>query len=241
MHPEDEVFARMALIPGALEKRGFDLKDGAYILRTTLPKSGFDLTLEITPSGRASGRATDPDTGDEYAPLHAANPTLAFACMVQDEYRRLLEEIASECFRPRSFASDQGNRLEALINDAWGDVPDNPFSNMDAGAFRTPGGKWYALVMMVPRDKLAGSREGGAGSDEGRGSAPGGLVEAANLKADPEEIPSLIQRDGIFKAWHMNKRHWITVLLDGTLDDASLMTLVARSRALVMGGHKGGA
>ncbi len=226
MHPEDEAFLRMAMIPGALERRGFVKKDGVFILMSSLPGSGFDLTLEISPDGKACGRTTDPDTGDEYAPLHAASPSGAFACAVQDEYRRLLDGIARECFRPRRFASDQGCRLQALLEKAFGDVPDNPFSDMEAGAFRTPQGKWYALVMAVPRSKL---------SKDGKSASGGGIVEIANLKTLPSEIPSLVTRDGIYPAWHMSKRHWISVTLDDTLKDDEVLELMSGSRALVMG------
>ena len=47
------------------------------------------------------------------------------------------------------------------------------------------------------------------------------IVEVMNLKADPDLIPRLVQADGICPAWHMNKKHWISVLLDDTLEDAA--------------------
>ncbi len=224
LYPECEIFKKRELIEGALEHHGFSQEGGAFILHTRLPKAGFDLAISITPSGGVEGHAFDPDTGDEYLPLHAREPQGAFASQVQDEYRGILQGIAASCFRPRRFMSDQANRLEGLIREAFGDVPDNPFSDLDAGAFRTPGGKWYALVMAVPRSRIMKESAG-----------EGAMVEIANLKADPGEIPSLVSRDGIIPAYHMNKRYWISVLLDGTLDDRSLMELVSRSRDLVMG------
>lgn len=58
------------------------------------------------------------------------------------------------------------------------------------------------------------------------------VVEVINLKTDPEEIPELLSRPGIFRAWHMNKKHWISAILDGALSDEELFTLIRRSYSL---------
>ena len=57
--------------------------------------------------------------------------------------------------------------------------------------------------MQLPKNKI------GLESDE--------LVNVVNLKCEPLLIGSLILDDGIQKAYHMNKNHWITVRLDGSV------------------------
>ena len=39
---------------------------------------------------------------------------------------------------------------------------------------------------------------------------------------------------GIFPAYHMNKTHWVTVLLDGTLPEPELFWLLEESYSLSM-------
>lgn len=60
------------------------------------------------------------------------------------------------------------------------------------------------------------------------------LVEVMNLKADPQRIRSLTNRSGIFPAWHMNRTHWISVILDDILTDEQVMELIRENRRLVI-------
>ena len=56
-------------------------------------------------------------------------------------------------------------------------------------------------------------------------------VEIVNLKASPDDIAELTEKPGIYPAYHMNRKNWISVLLDGTVDDGELFRLTAASRA----------
>ena len=58
-----------------------------------------------------------------------------------------------------------------------------------------------------------------------------------NLKCDPDEAPRLREaHDAIVPGYHMNKRHWNTVHLDGSLDEAFVRGLVHDSFELVVDG-----
>ena len=72
--------------------------------------------------------------------------------------------------------------------------------------------KWFAVIMRIPISKL--------GIMENR------EVSVVNLKCTPEAMDELWDSDGIFPAYHMNKRHWITVLLDGTVPTETVKKLL---------------
>ncbi len=58
-----------------------------------------------------------------------------------------------------------------------------------------------------------------------------------NLKCDPAEAEML--RDifpAVIPGYHMNKRHWNTVELDGSIPDSEIQRMVDNSFALVVGG-----
>ncbi|MGW7414010.1 MmcQ/YjbR family DNA-binding protein [Streptomyces sp. NPDC054863] len=58
-----------------------------------------------------------------------------------------------------------------------------------------------------------------------------------NLKCDPENALRLrAQYPAIVPGWHMNKRHWNTVTLDGTVPDRLVRELVEDSYDLVVAG-----
>ena len=56
-----------------------------------------------------------------------------------------------------------------------------------------------------------------------------------NLKAEPPDVTGLVDTyDAITRGWHMNKKHWITVQLDGDLPDGLLEELVEDSYDLIV-------
>lgn len=59
-----------------------------------------------------------------------------------------------------------------------------------------------------------------------------------NLKCDPDRAHDLREEhDAIIPGYHMNKRHWNTVILDGSLSDDFIIELVEHSFELVLAGH----
>ena len=86
--------------------------------------------------------------------------------------------------------------------ETWGTEPEYPWlDDPDSAVLRhSIGGKWYGLVMRLPRKTLG---------------LPGeGRVEALNLKLDPALVYILRGQEGYLPAWHMNKTHWLTVLIE---------------------------
>ena len=97
-------------------------------------------------------------------------------------------------------------------------LPEYPWRKYDSNAvFRhTDNKKWFALVMGVQRNKL-----GLSGDD---------YIDVVNLKIDDMFFRDMIiTEDGIMPAYHMNKMHWITVLLDGTVPEERVFELIDMS------------
>ena len=82
-----------------------------------------------------------------------------------------------------------------------GTTPDYPFDgDFETAVLRhTDNKKWYAIVMKVSRRKL------GLASDE--------VIDVVNLKLPTEMFGSFGAADGVYPAYHMNKLHWVSVLL----------------------------
>lgn len=61
------------------------------------------------------------------------------------------------------------------------------------------------------------------------------LFESVNLKCDPEKAALLReQHDAVVPGYHMNKRHWNTVLMDGSVSDALITQWIDDSYHLVV-------
>lgn len=110
------------------------------------------------------------------------------------------------------------NRVIEFINNQYGAEAEYPWEKYsDYAVFRhTDNKKWFALIMSVGRDKIGLTREG--------------MIDVINLKIDdPILHDELIHEDGISVGYHMNKQHWITVLLDGTVPYENICGLVDMS------------
>ena len=89
----------------------------------------------------------------------------------------------------------------------YGTLPDYPFDeDFETAVLRhADNRKWYALVMRVSQRKF------GFDSDE--------VIDVVNLKLPTEMFGSFGAADGVYPAYHMNKLHWISVLLPDAPND----------------------
>ena len=96
--------------------------------------------------------------------------------------------------------------LEYCFN-TYGTSPDYPFDDLFETAIlrHHDNRKWYAAVMKVSRRKF------GIDHDD--------VIDVVNLKLPTEMFGSFGVSDGVYPAYHMNKLHWISVLLPDAPDD----------------------
>lgn len=68
-------------------------------------------------------------------------------------------------------------------------------------------------------------------------TAPDDFPARINLKCDPDRAIELRERyENICPGWHMNKRHWNTVTLDGSIPSKLVRDLIKHSYQLVVKG-----
>lgn len=78
--------------------------------------------------------------------------------------------------------------------------------------------KWYGAIMNISKEKL-----GLDGKEE---------IDILVVKCPPEMIGSLRLSKGFLPAYHMNKEHWITILLDGSVKSEKIKQLIDLSYEL---------
>lgn len=107
----------------------------------------------------------------------------------------------------------QRERVADYALEVYGTEPEYLWENDPSGVFRHPASKkWYGIVMSVSRERLG---------LEGPGS-----VEILNVKCGPLLAGSLLEQKGFLPAYHMSKGNWVSVLLDGTLEDGEIFPLL---------------
>lgn len=148
-----------------------------------------------------------------------------------DEYEEFSDFVLKELklghpiMMENVFIFPQANRLADEIYNKYGDKPEFPWPEYPTfGVFKNPNnGKWYALVMALNVQKLDKKLTG--------------EVEVMNIKLDPEKIKELHKEKGFYPAYHMNKKNWISILLNDTVPDKVLLTLLDESLAFTIKKH----
>ena len=113
----------------------------------------------------------------------------------------------------------QKNEILNWIKQVYNIEPDYPWAGDGSAVFRHHDNKkWFALIMNIPANKLKIKSEK--------------KVDILNVKCDPLFIHILQQQKGIFPAYHMNKWHWITILLDSTVKTDDIKALIDSSYTL---------
>lgn len=108
----------------------------------------------------------------------------------------------------------------AFALEQYGTEPEYLWSSApEYAVLRHRNGKWYGVVMDVLREKL--------------GLSGKGCVDVLYVKCEPDLIGAFRQRDGFLPAYHMNRSHWLTVLLDGTVDRETIVSLLDMSYDLI--------
>lgn len=116
---------------------------------------------------------------------------------------------------------DVRTQVIGRIQSLYGVSPEYLWSSSpDSAVFRhTENGKWFGVLMRVSAEKLPRLRETGTGGTE--------FVNILNLKCEPELAAALAAgKRGIFPAYHMNKTHWISVCLNGSVSEEELDSLI---------------
>lgn len=107
--------------------------------------------------------------------------------------------------------------LDKYITDTYGAVGECMWEKYPTFAVyrHADNRKWFAVIMEIPKSKI--------GLDDDA------LVNVVNLKCDTMLIGSLLFEDGIHKGYHMNKNYWITLRLDGSVDETKIKWLLDMS------------
>ena len=110
--------------------------------------------------------------------------------------------------------------IEKYINDNYDTLQEYPWNEYpNYTTFKNKNNKkWFAVIMNVSFEKLKINKNG--------------IVNVINLKNIPEMIGGLRKEEGILPAYHMNKEHWITILLDGTVSKEKICELIDMSYEL---------
>ena len=197
-----------------LEEFGFELIDNSYYYYTSLLKNQFKMSVKISLENSIFTEIIDTETNEPYI-LHLLEiKRSGYSEKVYKEYSEVLEKIKKECFEDEIFKANYTKEIVAYIKNKYGDELEFLWEKSPKNAVvrRKSSKKWYAVILTVSKRKL------NLDSDE--------IIEVINLHNIVEEIKKLIDNKKYFPAYHMNKKYWCTICLDGTVELEEIYKLV---------------
>lgn len=214
LHIEDEIFLKKIFDFEQLKEFGFSFGNNTYVYTEDFLDLNFKAIIEI--SDVLKGKVIDNFSDEEYMPLRIESYDGEYVCKVREAYKSILKRIADTCCTDVFFASDQANRIANLIDERYGVKPDFPWKD-DNGVFRhLDNNKWFSIIMYVSLDALLKNGD----SD---------MLNIMNVKVDVSKRDELYEIKGIYPAFHMNHKTWISVVLDDTICDDKIMKLIQGS------------
>lgn len=215
---EDNIFKKSIADYKKIEKYGFQKIDNYYILEKAFMNNQFKAIIKIDLKGIVTGKIYDMETNLEYTNIRLNNDG-TFSAIVRDEYQKILIDINTYCFNKKQFIYNQANRITNYIIEKYKVKPEFLWdSSPDAGVFRNKKNKkWFGIIMHINKSKLDKENKD---------------VEVINVKIDVS-VDDLINKKGFYIAYHMNKKNWITILLDETISDKEIIKYIDISYNLV--------
>ena len=215
-----------------LVKYGF-VKNGAeYVYNTQIVDGQFNMTVTVSAGGDVTATVVDLATDEPYTLHLVAEACGAFVGQVRTEFDGVLEDIANECFYSDVFKDDISHELIAYVREKYGDELEFLWEKFTDNAVwrRKDNNKWYGALLTVKKCKLGsmGSPQTpqfvGVNSDEN--------VTVIDFRIDPDTDSGVVDGKKYFAGYHMNKRTWMTIILDGSVPVDEIKEWIDKSYTL---------
>ena len=215
----EDIFLRKKAVPEKLATYGFQKIRSSYRYGTNILDNAFALEITIGKGIVPDTKLTEIATGEEYT-LYNTDSVGTFVGEVRTAVTNILQDIADRCYETAVFKAEQSVALIAYVREKYGDELEYLWDKFPDNAVwrRQDNKKWYGALLSVSRRKL------GIPSDE--------IVEIIDLRIAPEEMENLIDNVRFFPGWHMNKKHWYTIILDRTVSTDEICRRVDESYLL---------
>ncbi len=194
---------------------GFIRRGDAFLLKKHLPSFPFSASY-ILKGETLESRLIDDDSEEEYELVDAKSGMQGYSRGVNEEYQALTEEILSSCTKR---IKTQTERIVLYVANHYGDKIEHLFEKSPEVIVirKKENRKWYCLFMRIEAKKLSLNEKQN--------------FDVLDLRGREQRILS-IDRELTFPGFHMNKKHWYTIILDERMKDEEIISLIEESYSL---------
>lgn len=209
-----------------LLKYGFKQEKDTYIYQKRIQNNQFEIQIVIS-NKESYAKLIDLENEEEFALVDVETSTGQFVGKLRQEYGNIIDDIIQKCTSKEAFKRKQSKEVIQYIEQKYGDKLEFLWEKFDDNAIwrNKQNNKWYGVLLTLSERKL------GLESDK--------IVEVMDLRYQKEEIEDILSEPNIFPGYHMNKKSWITIKLDETVDTKKIYSLIDNSYNLSIGNKCG--
>lgn len=199
-----------------LKKYGFVCKNDVFEYQTEILSGEFVMFVYISKDEKISTKILDKNTNEEYF-LHLVETSSgAFVGKIKEEYEKVLIDICSSCCTSDVFKGEQAKKLLALVEANFNDKLEFLWEKSPNVAIlrRKDSKKWYAVFFNLPKNRL--------------GKFDKIETDIIDIHINEKDL-ELIDNKSVFPAYHMNKKHWLTICLDSSVPTEKIWALMQTS------------
>ena len=195
------------------------IKNDNYYYEKNIFDDSFKVVVILSEEKQLS-KVIDLETSEEYTLIDVNDSNGKFNGTIKEEYENILKDIIDKCTYRNVFKSKQSKEVIKYIKEKYDDDLEFLWEKFDNNAIwrNKRNNKWYGLLLAINRNKL------GFDSNE--------EVEIIDLRYQKDMVDDIIDNKSILKGYHMNKRSWITIILDGSININKIIELIDNSYEL---------
>ena len=195
---------------------GFIKQEGSYIYQDVLLNGKFKMLVQIG-TEKILSKVLDMENNEEYLLVDVKGAGGEFVGKVKEEYENKLQDIIDKCFIQDVFKKRQTKEMIQYVTEKYQDDLEflwKKFTN-NAVVRNKLNQKWYGIFVSIPANKL------GIDSDE--------MIEVLNVRYEKNKTEEIIDYKNIYPGYNMNKNSWISIILDGNIENKVLFSLIDSS------------
>ena len=200
----------------------FDKETSSFVYKSKDSDLNFEFRILIK-DGEYSTKVYDLDSECEYL-LHKSHQAQGeFVGRVREYLSNLENKIIKQCALDPMFNTVQATKIIERVQDKYHvqaeflfgeDEPTAVFRKVVKGK-----PKWFGFISRCNQKSVKGYGEG--------------KIEILNLRLEASDVDTLITHEHIHRGYHMNKKYWLTIELDTTVDTEMIYALLDKSYQLL--------
>lgn len=193
---------------------GFKKENGKFIFNKKIMDDEFLLEIVID-NGIIYSTVIELSFNEKFALFELIDEENSFVNKMRFEYEEVINFVKLNCAEKEVYKSKNAKEIIFYAKQKYDDELEFLWEDNNSILRNKLTSKWYAVFLVVDYKKLGIKKEG--------------KTEVLNVMLSPDKITKLINNQTFFPAYHMNKTHWISILLDSDIQIDKIIELVDAS------------